>query len=221
MLVSILSFLICSLKPTSVFCFQETKYFIYYIIFSQLVGIPSICNADAEFASKHGINYTVLSKTLSSDELKAKQNEICIKSKQMNIGGYWTSAKLRDWLISRQRYWGTPIPIIHCKKCGVQPVPRKDLPVTLPKLPKLSEKGVSLLAGCDEWVNVSCPKCGDAARRETDTMDTFVDSSWYYLRYLSPKCTDDMFDVKKAMTMTPVDLYIGGKEHGTFFNGTI
>lgn len=139
----------------------------------------------------------------------------------MNIGGYWTSAKLRNWLISRQRYWGTPIPIIHCKKCGVQPVPRPDLPVTLPNLPKLSKRGVSFLAECEEWLKVTCPKCGNSAKRETDTMDTFVDSSWYYLRYLDPKFNDDMFDPQKALKMTPVDLYIGGKEHGIcymFFN---
>lgn len=135
---------------------------------------------------------------------------------QQNIGGYWTSAKLRDWLISRQRYWGTPIPIIHCDKCGVQPVPRSSLPVTLPKLSKVSKKGLSLLADCAEWANVACPQCGGTARRETDTMDTFVDSTWYYLRYLDPKYSEGMFDVKKAMKMTPVDLYIGGKEHGTF-----
>lgn len=170
---------------------------------------------DAEFAQKHGITYAASTKQLSYDEIKVKQNELCIKARQLNIGGYWTSAKLRDWLISRQRYWGTPIPIIHCAKCGVQPVPRKDLPVTLPKLTKLSEKGGSALTECKEWANVTCPKCGGNARRETDTMDTFVDSSWYYLRYLNPKYNDNMFDVQKAMKMTPVDLYIGGKEHGT------
>lgn len=170
--------------------------------------------ADAEFAQKHGIHYSATTKQLSYDEVKAKQSEVCIKARQLNIGGYWTSAKLRDWLISRQRYWGTPIPIIHCEKCGVQPVPRKDLPVTLPKLSKLSEKGGSVLTECKQWSSVGCPKCGGHARRETDTMDTFVDSSWYYLRYLNPQYNDDMFDIQKAMKMTPVDLYIGGKEHG-------
>lgn len=124
---------------------------------------------------------------------------------------------MRDWLISRQRYWGTPIPIIHCENCGVQPVPRKDLPVTLPKLSKVSEKGMSVLAECTEWVNVACPKCGNKARRETDTMDTFVDSTWYYLRYLDPKYSDDMFNVQKVMKLAPVDLYIGGKEHGALY----
>lgn len=170
--------------------------------------------ADAHFARKYGITYTNSTKTFSYDEVKAKQNEICLKARQLNIGGYWTSAKLRDWLISRQRYWGTPIPIIHCARCGVQPVQRKDLPVTLPKLSKLSKKGGSLLAECKQWADVACPKCGGDAERETDTMDTFVDSSWYYLRYLDPNYDDDIFDVEKAMKMTPIDLYIGGKEHG-------
>lgn len=179
-----------------------------------ILGIPGVSEADAKFASKYGVNYTIPSKLLSSDELNAKRNEVCIKSMQLNIGGYWTSAKLRDWLISRQRYWGTPIPIIHCNDCGVQPVPRKDLPVTLPKMSKLSVKGMSVLAACDAWVNTTCPRCGGKARRETDTMDTFVDSTWYYLRYLDPNYSGDMFNIQKAMKMTPVDLYIGGKEHG-------
>lgn len=149
-------------------------------------------------------------------EIKTKQNKICEKAKQLKVGGHWTSAKLRDWLISRQRYWGTPIPMVHCKNCGTCPVLRKDLPVKLPKLTSLSQKGKSHLSDCKEWINVNCPKCGGEAQRETDTMDTFVDSSWYYLRYLDPNNSKEMFDVEKAKKMVPVDLYIGGKEHGKF-----
>lgn len=176
--------------------------------------MPGVLEVDANFAQKYGIEFAPVAKQFSFDEVKAKRDEVCLKARQLNVGGYWTSAKLRDWLISRQRYWGTPIPMVHCESCGVQPVPRKDLPVVLPKLPKLSEKGGSALGECEEWVQVACPKCGGNARRETDTMDTFVDSSWYYLRYLDTKYNENMFDVQKAMKMTPVDLYIGGKEHG-------
>lgn len=136
----------------------------------------------------------------------------------MNVGGYWTSAKLRDWLISRQRYWGTPIPIINCKACGTCPVPKQDLPVTLPKIDSINKKGTSALLQNQEWLNTTCPKCKGPATRETDTMDTFVDSSWYYLRYLDPHNRDDMFSAEKAKAMTPVDLYIGGKEHGEIPN---
>lgn len=131
----------------------------------------------------------------------------------MNIGGYWTSAKLRDWLISRQRFWGTPIPIIHCSNCGIQPVPRNQLPVVLPTISQMPEKSNSVLAENIEWVNTVCPKCQGEAKRETDTMDTFVDSSWYFLRYLDPKNQQEMFSKEKAKKLTPVDLYIGGKEH--------
>eukprot|EP00118_Oscarella_pearsei_P000345 m.4747 g.4747 ORF g.4747 m.4747 type:complete len:812 (+) comp11215_c0_seq2:181-2616(+) len=122
--------------------------------------------------------------------------------------------RLSDWLISRQRYWGAPIPIIHCPKCGPLPVPDQDLPVTLPEGISLVEKGRSVLEEEKDWVNCLCP-CSEKrpSRRETDTMDTFMDSSWYFLRYLDPHNSDKAFDTQQARLGMPVDLYVGGKEH--------
>jgi leucyl-tRNA synthetase len=123
--------------------------------------------------------------------------------------------RLRDWLISRQRFWGTPIPIIHCDKCGEVPVPENQLPVELPSAAglDLKPKGTSPLGAASDWVNVDCPKCGAAAKRDADTMDTFFDSSWYFLRYTSTDRHDVAFDKKAVETWLPVDQYVGGVTH--------
>jgi len=127
------------------------------------------------------------------------------------LGKRTVNYKLRDWLISRQRYWGTPIPIIYCDKCGIVPIPEKDLPVVLPEKVKFG-KG-NPLETAKSWIKAKCPKCGKFGRRETDTMDTFVNSSWYYLRYTDSQNKKEIFNKKKVNYWTPVDLYIGGAEH--------
>ncbi|UCH12971.1 MAG: leucine--tRNA ligase [Candidatus Omnitrophota bacterium] len=131
----------------------------------------------------------------------------------IKIGRRTVHFKLRDWLISRQRYWGAPIPVIYCEKCGTVPVPEKDLPVLLPENIKFKPYGKSPLADCKEFINTKCPKCKGKAKREIDTMDTFVDSSWYYLRYLSAHDDTKAFDSKLVNKWLPVDQYIGGVEH--------
>ena len=147
---------------------------------------------------------------IPNDEAKKKIAEWMEKT---DIGKRTVNWRLRDWLISRQRYWGTPIPVIYCDKCGIVPVPEKDLPVVLPKNVEFTGRGGSPLAAVKEFIDVKCPKCGDRARRETDTMATFIDSAWYFLRFCSPKFDNGPFDKEEVRYWMPVDQYIGGIEH--------
>jgi len=149
---------------------------------------------------------------IPSNESKRKVAEWL---QQQGAGKATVTYKLRDWLVSRQRYWGTPIPMMTCSSCGLVPVPEKDLPVVLPTDVKFTGTGESPLAQSASFVNVTCPKCKGKARRETDTMDTFVDSSWYFARYTDPKNGQACFDSAPANAWLPVNQYIGGIEHAT------
>lgn len=148
------------------------------------------------------------------DSEQGKQ-EITKHLAEKDIGRFEINYKLKDWLISRQRYWGAPIPIVYCDHCGIVPVPEDQLPVELPYDVDFKPTGLSPLAYCDQFVNTICPVCGQEAKRETDTMDTFVCSSWYFLRYCSPHDGQQAFTPEKADYWMPVDQYIGGIEHAT------
>ena len=147
---------------------------------------------------------------LASEEAKQKMNAW---AKERGFGEAAITYRLRDWGISRQRYWGTPIPIIYCQQCGVVPVPEDELPVLLPANVKLTGTGQSPLRSVPDFVNVGCPKCGGKAERECDTMDTFIDSSWYFYRYCDPKNNQAPYDTEKVAAWFPIDQYIGGIEH--------
>jgi leucyl-tRNA synthetase len=173
-----------------------------------------------EDPNSSGVATTGDGKLVNSGALNGlnKADAIAAINTQLEKDGLGKSARnyrLRDWLVSRQRYWGTPIPIIHCPSCGEVPVPADQLPLTLPdaKGLDLKPKGTSPLGAATDWVNVACPKCGAASKRDTDTMDTFVDSSWYYLRYPSSTVHDQPFLKKDIETWLPVDQYVGGVTH--------
>ena len=197
-----------------------------------IMAVPAHDERDYEFAKKFGLEITQVieggniedqahvatGKLINSGEFDGmdsneSKQKITTWLESNNIGQKQTNYRLRDWLISRQRYWGTPIPIIHCDNCGIVAVPEKDLPVVLPLDQKFGKDGRSPLLDNDEFLIVKCPDCGGEAKRETDTMDTFVDSSWYFLRYPNPHYQDGPFDPVAVKQWLPVDRYIGGAEH--------
>src|SRR5438128_1035189 len=203
-----------------------------------IMGVPFHDQRDFEFARDHGLDVRIVIQPEGEELDPERMTEAWTgEGVMVNSGPFdgrhtpeaipdviaWlekegkgraaTSYRLRDWLISRQRYWGAPIPIIHCPACGLVAVPERDLPVLLPEDVDFSPQGVSPLAKHEAFVNVTCPTCGSPARRETDTMDTFVDSSWYFLRYLSPHKDDGPFDDAAMRYWFPIDLYVGGTEH--------
>ena len=201
-----------------------------------VMGVPAHDERDFAFAKKYGLPIPVViappdwdGQDLSEaylgegtqvnsgqfDGLASSQGKETIADyiKQQGWGHRTLSYRIRDWLISRQRYWGTPIPIIYCDRCGTVPVPEEDLPVVLPEDAEFRPTGESPLKYHEEFVHANCPRCGAAARRETDTMDTFVDSSWYFLRYASPHYDEGPFDPDSTRLWNPVDQYTGGAEH--------
>ena len=203
-----------------------------------IMAVPAHDQRDLDFARKFGLPVRVVVETglpdpaetgiatpgegtlvnsgpidgLPKAEAIAAINEILA---DRGLGRAAVSYRLRDWLVSRQRFWGAPIPVVYCAGCGEVPVPDEQLPVVLPDLrgQDLAPKGVSPLAAATDWVNTECPKCGGPAKRDTDTMDTFVDSSWYFLRYCSPHYEHGPFEVDAVRRWSPVDLYVGGVEH--------
>jgi leucyl-tRNA synthetase len=199
-----------------------------------VMAVPSHDQRDFDFAKKYKIKmkqviqpknpslgkdgaYTFEGTLINSKEFNGLLNDeakehITKFLEEKKLGKKVVNFKLRDWLISRQRFWGTPIPIIYCGKCGIVPVHEKDLPVELPENIKFTSERNPLI-GDKKFVEVKCPKCGGKGRRETDTMDTFVNSSWYFLRYCDAKNKKEIFDIKKVKYWMPIDLYIGGAEH--------
>ncbi|MBI2068899.1 MAG: leucine--tRNA ligase [Candidatus Yanofskybacteria bacterium] len=174
-----------------------------------IMAVPAHDERDKEFAEKFNL-------PVSNAPLEDAQ-KIVEKLKEKGLAEFKKNYKLHDWVLSRQRYWGVPIPMIRCEKCGYVAVPEKELPVELPYLEdfKPSDDGRSPLAKAKDWLKVKCPECGRDAERETDTMDTFVDSSWYFLRYTDPKNKKEFASKKKMAEWLPVPMYIGGAEHNT------
>jgi leucyl-tRNA synthetase len=168
---------------------------------------------DAAYVSHTEDERLVNSESFSGMAAPEAQREIVGWLEEQGRGRFAVHYRLRDWLVSRQRYWGAPIPVVYCEECGIVPVPEDQLPVELPEIEDYAPRGKSPLAAAEEWVATECPKCGGAARRETDTMDTFVDSSWYFLRYLDPQNSEAAWDRGIAAYWMPVDQYIGGVEH--------
>lgn len=207
-----------------------------------VMGVPAHDQRDFLFAKKYDIPIKVVIKPAGGSpadpaemtEAYVEPGEMCNSgrfdgkvgqegmqaviefAKEQGIGAAKINFRLRDWLISRQRYWGTPIPIIHCEHCGEVPVAYEDLPVKLPDdIKDFIPKGRSPLEDVTDWVNVACPNCGEPARRDPDTMDTFVDSSWYQLRYCDNRNDESIFDSERVNCWNPVNLYVGGIDHAT------
>jgi leucyl-tRNA synthetase len=198
-----------------------------------IMGVPGHDQRDWGFAKSHGLEikevilggdvtkeaYTGEGKLVNSGKYNGLDWQEAIKKisdelESRGLGKRTVQYHLRDWLVSRQRYWGAPIPIVHCPKCGEVPVPEGDLPVLLPEIENYEPKeGESPLARSEEFVKTNCPRCGGQARRDTDTMDTFVCSSWYYLRYTDPKNDKEFANKEKIKAWLPVDMYVGGTEH--------
>jgi len=201
-----------------------------------VMAVPAHDERDLEFAKKFGLPvrtviappgwmgeefleaYTGSGTMVNSGQFNGLPGEkgyeaICAFLEEKGWGKRTVAYRLRDWLISRQRYWGAPIPIVYCDRCGIVPVPEEDLPVLLPSDAEFRPTGESPLKYCRSFVNTTCPKCSGTARRETDTMDTFMCSSWYFLRYTSPRTRSAPFDAAKMKHWLPVDLYSGGAEH--------
>ncbi|MGH9901568.1 MAG: leucine--tRNA ligase, partial [Pyrinomonadaceae bacterium] len=179
-------------------------------------GLDARLGEDQSTEMKHA--FTDYGMLINSGDWSGKLSEAALKemaqyAAERGFGGGAVTYRLRDWGISRQRFWGAPIPVIYCVGCGTVPVPEKDLPVELPASAEFTGTGQNPLAGVAEFVNTTCPKCEGRARRETDTMDTFVDSSWYFFRYCDPHNSDAPFDKEVAAYWTPVDQYIGGIDH--------
>ena len=225
-------------KATNPFSGEEipiwiADYVLYEYGTGAVMGVPAHDTRDFKFANQYQLPIKVV--IVDDDEMPLTEAYtepgIMINSQSFNgmdsikgkaaiiraaedagCGKARVQYRLRDWLISRQRYWGAPIPVIHCPTCGTVPVPASDLPVLLPENVEFTGKG-SPLAKMEEWVNVPCPSCGTAAKRETDTMDTFIDSSWYFLRYPDAQNQEQIFDSAKTNDWMPVDQYVGGIEH--------
>jgi len=201
-----------------------------------VMGVPAHDERDFAFAKKYDLPITVViappgwqgeeleeayiepGTMVNSAQFNGLPNEQGIEAvsdflEEKGWGKRATTYRLRDWLISRQRYWGAPIPMIYCEKCGVVPVPEEDLPVLLPEDAEFKPTGESPLKYHEQFVNTTFPRCSAPARRETDTMDTFMCSSWYFLRYASPNCDTAPFDAERVKCWLPVDLYTGGAEH--------
>ncbi len=187
-----------------------------------IMAVPAHDDRDKEFAQKYDLDIIPVidedNKMINSQEFDGMDaceafDKIVGKLADDNRGKKTTNYRLRDWLVSRQRYWGCPIPVVYCDDCGIVPVDKKDLPVLLPTDVEFTGKGESPLTTSQEFKTTPCPHCGKEARREVDTMDTFVDSSWYFLRYIDPKNTQEPFSTEMVNKWMPVDQYIGGVEH--------